>query len=136
MLNLKCLFSSASDNWTTPSEFYLELNNEFHFDFDPCPSNPTFDGLSIEWGHCNFVNPPYGRAIVRWLEKGYSEWKYGNTVVFLVPSRTDTKWWHEYIMKADEIRFIRGRLKFSGHKNPAPFPSAIAIFKGKENVES
>lgn len=128
----KALFSSASGNWTTPPELYAELDREFHFDFDPCPSNPTFDGLNIAWGKSNYVNPPYGRQIGGWLAKGVIEWNKGKTVVFLIPSRTDTKWWHDYVMKADEIRFIKGRLKFSNHKNSAPFPSAIVIFRRRE----
>jgi len=168
MLN-KALFSSASGNWTTPPELYTELDHEFHFDFDPCPSNPTrqcpkckgkgsivnpkepfnwhshldkercykcngtgkekFNGLTVDWGKSNYVNPPYGRQIGWWLAKGLWEWSNGKTVVFLIPSRTDTKWWHKYVMKADEIRFIKGRLKFSNHKNSAPFPSAIVIFR-------
>lgn len=79
-------------------------------------------------GGANYVNPPYGREIGKWLAKGYSEAQRGKTVVFLIPSRTDTKWWHDYVMKADEIRFIKGRLKFDEHENSAPFPSAIVIF--------
>ena len=123
-------FSSQRLNWKTPKAVYQILDAEFGFDFDPCPPDHKFDGLKIEWGKCNFVNPPYGREIPKWIEKGFSEWKTGKTVVFLVPSRTDTKWWHEFVMMADEIRFIRGRLKFDDQKNSAPFPSAIIIFKG------
>lgn len=77
----------------------------------------------------SFVNPPYGREIGRWIKKGFEEWRKGKTVVFLIPSRTDTAWWHDHIMKASEIRYIRGRLKFGDAKNSAPFPSAIAIFR-------
>ncbi len=127
MLN-KGLFSSASGKWNTPPELYEELDLEFHFDFDPCPSIPSFDGLSVPWGKSNYVNPPYGREIGKWLAKGFNEAHLGKRVVFLLPSRTDTRWWHDYVMKADEIRFIKGRLKFSNHKNSAPFPSAIVIF--------
>lgn len=121
-------FSSLTDEWNTPESVYKQLDDEFHFDFDPCPNNPPFDGLSIEWGGVNFVNPPYSQ-LAKWLQKGYEEWQKGKTVVFLIPSRTDTKVWHEYCMKADEIRFIKGRLKFGNSKNSAPFPSAIVIFK-------
>lgn len=128
--NLKVHFSSQKLDWQTPKDVYDKLDDEFHFDFDPCPVNPTFDGLSIEWGDSNFVNPPYGREIGRWVKKGYEEYLKCKTVVFLVPSRTDTKWWHEYLMNADEIRFIKGRIKFGDSKNSAPFPSAIVIFKG------
>jgi|TARA_R100000501_G_C2621554_1_gene114776 hypothetical protein len=126
----KHLFTSIKDDWKTPKKFYEELDKEFNFNFDPCPSNPTFDGLEIEWKERNFVNPPYGRNISKWIKKGYEEWKKGKVVIFLIPSRTDTKWWHEYIMKATEIRFIKGRLKFEGYNGgSAPFPSAVIIFK-------
>ena len=122
------LFSSLRTNWKTPKALYQILDAEFKFDFDPCPIDPRFDGLTSEWGKKNFVNPPYGREILKWVQKGYEQNLKGKTVVFLVPSRTDTGWWHDYIMKASEIRFIRGRLKFDDQKNSAPFPSAIAVF--------
>lgn len=126
-------FSSQRLDWQTPKAVYKALDDEFHFDFDPCPPNPTFDGadFDFEWGNCNFVNPPYGREIGTWIQKGVLEWMNGKTVVFLVPSRTDTLWWHNYCMKADEIRFIRGRLKFDDQEQDAPFPSAIVIFRGQ-----
>jgi site-specific DNA-methyltransferase (adenine-specific) len=127
-------FMSSRSDWKTPRAFYLGLNQEFHFTFDPCPSKPTFDGLRRNWGKRNFVNPPYGRQIVAWIKKGYEESLKGNLVVFLIPSRTDTKWWHDYIMKANEIRFIKGRLKFDGAKNCAPFPSCVVVFRGKQSV--
>lgn len=128
-MNSKLHFSSARDNWKTPKAFYENLKTEFNFDFDPCPPNPSFNGLEIEWGGVNFVNPPYGKALPLWIKKGYEEYLKGKLVVFLIPSRTDTKYWHEYIMKATEIRFIKGRLKFDDQKNSAPFPSCLAIFK-------
>ena len=128
---LKIHFSSLRSHWRTPEDLYNLLNEEFHFDFDPCPynNNPAFDGLTIEWGNVNFCNPPYGRMIGKWILKGFQEWQKGRTVVFLIPSRTDTRWWHKFIMKATEIRFIEGRLRFSSYHNSAPFPSAIVIFK-------
>lgn len=125
-------FMSQKLNWQTPDSVYEELDKEFNFDFDPCPTNPDFDGLEIEWGKSNFVNPPYGREIPKWAKKGYEEAQKGKTVVFLVPSRTDTRYWHDYFMKADEIRFIKGRLKFKGATNSAPFPSAVVVFREKE----
>lgn len=131
MFQRQLLFSSQKQNWTTPERFYQELNKEFRFDFDPCPVDPQFDGLSVDWKRSNFVNPPYNQ-IKQWLAKGYNEWKKGKTVVFLIPSRTDTQWWHEYVMQANEIRFIKGRLRFGGSKNSAPFPSAIIIYKGDD----
>ncbi len=127
---MKVHFSSQRLNWQTPKAVYQILDAEFTFDFDPCPVNPNFDGLNAQWGDVNFVNPPYGRKLPKWIEKGYEVYLHGKTVVFLIPSRTDTRWWHSYIMKADEIRFIKGRLKFDEHKNSAPFPSCIVIFKG------
>ena len=127
----KGLFLSQRLDWQTPDEVYEELDKEFHFDYDPCPREPTVHGLLIDWGKRNFVNPPYGRVIQNWLRKGYFEALKGKLVVFLIPSRTDTRWWHEYVMKADEIRFIKGRLKFKGAKWNAPFPSCIVVFLGK-----
>lgn len=125
-------FMSVNDKWKTPEVFYEKLNEEFNFDFDPCPPNPEFDGLEIEWGNRNFVNPPYGNVISKWLAKAVEEQEKGNTSVFLIPSRTDTKWWHTYVMQADEIRFIKGRLRFQGAVYNAPFPSVVVVFKGKK----
>ncbi len=131
------LFSSIRTDWKTPKALYQALDAEFCFDYDPCPTVPKINGLVGDWGNINFVNPPYGREIKKWIQKGYLEFLKGKTVVFLLPSRTDTAWWHDFVMKATEIRFIRGRLKFDDQKNPAPFPSAIAVFKsdkyGKQN---
>ena len=121
------MFSSASDHWSTPKETYDALDKEFHFNDDPCPIGGG-GGLDREWGNSTFCNPPYSE-IGKWLAKGFEEWKKGKTIVFLIPSRTDTKFWHSYCMNATEIRFIKGRLKFGGSKNSAPFPSAIVIFR-------
>ncbi|MHA1973005.1 MAG: DNA N-6-adenine-methyltransferase [Candidatus Hodarchaeales archaeon] len=132
-MNTKVLFSSVNDNWKTPVDVYNKLDEEFSFNYDPCPlsDNPKFDGLLTDWGSSTFVNPPYS-DIKNWCKKAYKEWKMGKTVVMLIPSRTCTRYWHEYIMKATEIRFIKGRLKFGGSKINAPFPSAIIVFKGEE----
>jgi len=128
----KGLFSSYKTDWKTPKGLYNELNKEFNFDFDPCPlKRGDFDGLKIAWGKRNFVNPPYGNAIKHWIKKAFNESQKGKLVVLLIPSRTDTHWWHDFIMKANEIRFIKGRLKFGDAKNSAPFPSAIIIFRGR-----
>jgi hypothetical protein len=124
----KVHFMSQRMDWKTPKAVYDMLDNEFHFDHDPCPPNYTVDGLTSDWGKSNFVNPPYGSELKKWIKKGYEESLKGKTVVMLIPSRTDTIAWHEYVMKAKEIRFIKGRLKFDDQKNPAPFPSAIIIF--------
>lgn len=130
-------FSSQRLDWQTPDEVFNALDKEFEFMGDPCMPNYKelgFDGLRDEWWSCNFVNPPYGREIPKWIAKGYEQWQQGRTVVFLIPSRTDTRWWHDYIMKADEIRFIKGRLVFKGATNSAPFPSAIVVFRGDNKV--
>jgi len=133
-------FSSASTEWDTPQAFFDKLDKQFEFTLDPCATAASAkcdkyfteedDGLAQDWrGHTVFVNPPYGRGIGAWLKKGYEESKKHNTVVvMLVPSRTDTKWWHDYIMKAKEVHLVRGRLKFGGSDNAAPFPSAVVIF--------
>lgn len=128
-------FSSLRLDWKTPKAVYQVLDSEFQFDHDPCPvggRESGVDGLSTSWGGSNYVNPPYGNQIPKWIAKGYEEWQKGKTVVFLIPSRTDTRWWHDYCMKATEIRFIKGRLKFDDQPNPAPFPSAIIVFRGEE----
>ena len=126
-------FMSQRGNWRTPKALYQALDAEFHFDCDPCPSKHKIDGLTMEWGDVSYCNPPYGRAIIRWISKAYEESQKGKTIVLLIPSRTDTKWWHNYCMKADEIRFIKGRLNFDDGPGSAPFPSAIVVFRGKNH---
>ena len=130
------MFTSTTDQWATPQDFYDKLNEEFGFTVDVCalPENtkcsayfsPELDGLKQEWLGVCWCNPPYGRGISDWIKKA-SEAEA--TVVCLVPARTDTAWWHDYAMKADDIRFIRGRLKFGGSKNSAPFPSAVLVYR-------
>lgn len=139
MIN-QSLFSSANIEWATPQEVFDKLNEEFHFTLDPCalPSNakcakfytPAEDGLTQNWeGETVFCNPPYGRQLGLWVRKCREEsWKQKTKVVMLIPARTDTKWFHEHIYNKAEIRFIKGRLKFGGSKNSAPFPSMIVIF--------
>ena len=133
-------FSSKSSEWDTPQAFYDKLNKQFEFTLDPCATAASAkckkyfteedDGLAQDWkGHTVFVNPPYGRGIGAWLKKGYEESKKHNTVVvMLIPSRTDKKWWHDYVMKAKEVHLVRGRLKFGSSANAAPFPSAVVVF--------
>ena len=123
------LFSSTTCEWRTPKALYQALDAEFGFDDDPCPVGGT-DGLTREWGRRVYMNPPYGREVVPWVKRAYEEGLNGKLVVCLLPSRTDTRWWHGYVMKAREIRFIKGRLKFSDAKQGAPFPSCIVIFGG------
>jgi site-specific DNA-methyltransferase (adenine-specific) len=127
----RALFSSMKMDWQTPKAVYQVLDAEFRFDFDPCPLAPDFDGLTAEWGQSNFVNPPYGNHLPKWVTKAHTEATKGKTVVLLIPSRTDTRWWHEHIMAADEIRYIKGRLTFQGAQHPAPFPSCIVIWRAK-----
>ena len=129
-MNTDLMFSHKSDDWSTPRSFYDKLNQEFNFDLDPCPLRGEKDGLSIDWYGNVFVNPPYSN-IRMFLEKGINEVrsKKCRLVVFLVPSRTDTAWFHDLIYGVYEIRFIRGRLKFGSSKNSAPFPSMLVIVK-------
>tara|TARA_R100001510_G_C7639416_1_gene197125 strand:+ start:608 stop:1090 length:483 start_codon:yes stop_codon:yes gene_type:complete len=137
----KTMFSSNSNEWSTPQNFYDKLNNSFGpFTLDPCSdgqNNKTDnyftqeqDGLSQDWsGNKVFMNPPYGRSIKDWLRKAYMEGQKPNTtVVCLIPARTDTKYWHDYVMKAQAIYFVKGRLKFGDSNNSAPFPSAVVVF--------
>jgi hypothetical protein len=125
-------------NEKTPNGFYAQLDSEFHFDFDPCPLNPTpeKDGLRNPWGRRCYINPPYGKSIKGWLEKATHEIEIGNTelAVFLLPAYTDVKWFHEIVLPtANEIRFIKGRLKFGEHNNTAPFANMIIVFKRSEH---
>ena len=136
----KGVFSSTTDLWATPQDFFDKLNDEFHFDLDPCATHdnakcPIYftkedDGLSKDWqGYRVFCNPPYGRAIAAWVRKCYEESRKPNTlVVMLIPARTDTSYFHDYIYHKAELRFIRGRLKFGGSQQGAPFPSMVVIF--------
>ena len=135
------MFSSATDDWATPKDFFDNLNAEFNFTLDPCASESNYkcskyftindDGLSKDWsGNTVFCNPPYGRAIKYWVRKCYEEsLKPNTTVVMLIPARTDTTYFHDYIYNKAEIRFIRGRLKFGESNNSAPFPSMVIIFR-------
>lgn len=139
------MFSHESSEWQTPKSLFDNLNKEFNFNLDPCTTEdnplgtPKFytkkqDGLKQSWAGNVFVNPPYNKEISKWLKKAIDE-LYKNIsvqyVVFLLPARTDTKWFHDYVFTniRIQIRFIKGRLKFRGAKNSAPFPSMIVIFK-------
>lgn len=124
-------FSSQRVHWPTPVFLYQVLNEEFHFDFDPCPLGESErDGaapLFTSWeGKRVFCNPPYNRGIEPFLQRATE----AELAVFLIPARTDTKWFHDICLpNADEIRFIKGRLKFGDAKNSAPFPSMLVIFR-------
>lgn len=136
------LFSSSSDEWSTPRDLFAALDAEFGFTLDPCasPENHTCadyftkeqNGLSRPWGGVVFMNPPYGRAIGLWMRKAYEESQRGATVVCLVPVRTDARWW-SVVEHAAEVRFIRGRLKFGNAPTSAPFPNAIIVFRPGHN---
>lgn len=139
MLN-RGLMSSNTDEWATPKIFFEELNKEFNFTLDPCATNENHkcnkyftkedNGLLKSWsGEKVFCNPPYGKVISKWVEKAYEENKKGTFIVMLLPARTDTKWFHNYIYNKHEIRFIKGRLKFNDGKQSAPFPSMIVIMR-------
>ncbi len=128
-------FSSAHDEWSTPQDVYDKLNAEFRFADDACPLAGDSNGLMREWRSPCFCNPPYSSISV-WCEKAALEAAAGKTVVLLIPSRTDTRWWHRFVMQASEIRFIKGRLKFGNAKNSAPFPSCIAVFRPFDEVRA
>ena len=133
-------YSSKSNEWATPQYLFDKLDREFSFTLDPCATDGNAkcdkyftvddDGLIQDWSNdIVFMNPPYGREIKHWVKKAYEESLKGATVVCLIPARTDTIYWHDYIFgKASDIRFLKGRLKFGESKNSAPFPSAIIVF--------
>ena len=144
----KALYTSDSSEWETPQDLFDELNREFEFTLDVCatPQNRKIsnfytkeqDALKQEWHGVCWMNCPYGRQIVSWIQKASDSAKEGATVVCLLPARTDTKWFHEYIWDGlthkprtgVEVRLLKGRLKFGGAANSAPFPSMIVIFRG------
>jgi site-specific DNA-methyltransferase (adenine-specific) len=136
------LFSSATDEWETPQDVFDALDKEFHFTLDPCSTDDNAkcrkhytkqeDGLAQDWtGETVFCNPPYGKEAPAWMRKCLEHSYGGGTAVMLIPARTDTKAFHEYIYGKAEIRFVKGRLKFGQAKYNAPFPSMIVVFKGK-----
>lgn len=144
MSKLAVHFSSARDDWSTPWDFFRSLDAEFGpFDLDVCatPENAKCaefytreqNGLDQPWtGRC-WMNPPYGKEIGKWVKKASEEvLKQADCVVCLLPARTDTAWWHEYIERcAVRVVFLRGRIRFEGAKYSAPFPSVIAVFKSR-----
>ena len=129
---------NKKDDWQTPIKLYKELDKEFNFTLDPCPVNPTFNGLHIKWSGSVFCNPPYSE-VERWIAKGINEIMEKNidTLVFLVFAKTDTKWYHKFIWNNPvlnwEIRFIKGRLKFINPNKKtnmsAPYPSMLLIWR-------
>ena len=133
------LFSSLTEEWPTPPAFFAKLNRRYNFTLDPCATTenatcPLFftkadDGLKQDWGaHRVFVNPPYGRAIGAWARKCFEASQSGALVVLLVPARTDTRWFHDWVQGKAEIQFIRGRVRFGNAEAGAPFPSMLAVY--------
>ena len=131
----KGMMTSKTDVWETPQAFFNEINKEFNFTLDVCCNEDNHkcdlyftekeNGLTQKWTGICWMNPPYGRDIIKWVKKADES---NCLVVGLLPARTDTKWFHDYCIK-HEVRFIKGRLKFGGSKNSAPFPSMLVIFK-------
>ena len=138
-LTIKYHYPSKAYEWKTPDDLFTTLDEEFHFTLDVCATKENTkclnyfsseeNGLIQNWvpNRC-WMNPPYGREIIKWMRKAYEENLRGALVVCLVPSRTDTRWWHNYVMMG-EIHFLRGRLYFNNGKTRAPFPSAVVIFR-------
>ncbi len=142
-MNIQACLTSNSNEWATPRDFFAELDAEFHFDLDPCSTHKNAkcerhftledNGLEQNWGGARvFCNPPYGREIGKWVKKCYEESLKGALCVMLIPARTDTAYFHDWIYHKAEIRFIRGRLHFNESKQGAPFPSMVVIFNGKQ----
>jgi site-specific DNA-methyltransferase (adenine-specific) len=146
-INREALFSAKRNDWETPQYLFDELDAEFHFTLDPCADAETAkcskfyteedNGLSQDWtGEVVFCNPPYTNAEqTKWVKKCSDHGKSGGVAVMLIPARTDTKRFHDYIYNKVEVRFIRGRLKFGDSKNSAPFPSMIVVFGGDKPNE-
>ena len=138
-MNNNLFFSSRSEEWETPQDFFDVLDKEFHFYIDVCATSENAkckkyytkeqDGLSQEWTGTVWCNPPYGRNIGAWIKKAYES---KCTVVLLLPARTDTKWFHEYVLGRSEVRFVKGRLRFGGCKNSAPFPSMVVVYRNNQ----
>jgi len=140
---LQVLFSSKTDDHSTPQDFFDKLNEEYQFELDVCASEsnakcPKFftkeeDALKQDWTGVCWMNPPYGRDIINWMKKAYTEHKkHKNVIVCLVPVRTDTNWWHSYVEGKAKVTFIKGRLKFGNAQNSAPFPSALVVYKPRQ----
>ena len=137
-------FSSKTNEWTTPINFYNELNKEFNFTLDPCCTKENAlcqkyytkedNGLVKDWSNeIVFMNPPYDRNLHTWIRKAYLESLNNAIVVCLIPARTETQYWHDFIFPyALKILFIKGRLRFGGSKHNAPFPSAIIVFEKRK----
>jgi phage N-6-adenine-methyltransferase len=145
MLN-DSMYSSEKMDWATPKDLFNKLNEEFSFTLDVCATivnakcsnfySPKNDGLSQSWRGVVWMNPPYGRGINQWVKKAFESSQQGCKCVCLVPVRSDTRWWHDYVMKASEIRLLTRRLSFEGANNKAPFPAAIVVFDPDSTIPS
>lgn len=139
-------FMHMTDAWETPQATFDALDAVFHFETDVCADATNAkcaryftteqDGLKQQWTGICWMNPPYGLAIDRWVQKAYESSLWGTTVVCLLPARTDTQWWQQYVLPLprDCVRFLPGRQYFSG-KGRAPFPSAVVIFRPRSGVD-
>ena len=135
-MNTNLMFSSKTDLWSTPQDLFNKYDAIYHFETDVCALQenakckrfftPEMDGLKQEWTGVCWCNPPYGRQIGMWVEKAVKSFA---TVVMLLPARTDTKWFHDWCLPYGKIEFLRGRLKFGGCENSAPFPSMVVVFQ-------
>jgi site-specific DNA-methyltransferase (adenine-specific) len=144
-MKTEVLLSSKKMDWATPQDFFDRLNAEFRFTLDPCADDfnhkcekyytEAQDGLKQDWSDERvFCNPPYGKDVPKWVKKCFDETHTGDCelAVMLLHARTDTRWFHDYIYhKADEVRFVKGRLKFGGQTTNAPFPSMVVVFWGR-----
>lgn len=147
-MRIQACLTSNSNEWATPAATFRELDAEFHFNLDPCSTDENAkckqhytlkdNGLAQDWGGCRvFCNPPYGKEIGKWVRKCYEESQKPDTlVVMLIPARTDTSYFHDYIYHKAQIRFLRGRLHFNESLQGAPFPSMIVVFDNRDNEES
>ena len=134
----KAAFSSAKHDWETPQAFFDQWNERYQFELDAAasPKNAKVgnyfteedDALTQHWKGTVWCNPPYGRQIGQWVKKAYEESQRGAVVVLLIPARTETRWWHEYVTKAIEIHFVKGRIQFGNSGGNAPFPSCVVVF--------
>lgn len=144
-MNSAVFYSSKTDMWATPQDFFDALDAEFHFTLDACAVKenakcaayytPEQNGLDQPWTGQVWCNPPYGRNVGQWVKKAHDTASGGGFVVMLLPARTDTRWFHDYIYGKTEVRFIKGRLKFGSCQNSAPFPSMVVIFGGEHKNE-
>ena len=143
-MTIKYHHRSNKQDWETPWELFDEFNFMFQFTLDVCATaentkcrsffTPEQNGLLQPWEGVCWMNPPYGHEIGKWIKKAWDESQKGATVVCLIPSRTDTKWWHEYCMRG-YIIFLKGRIRFVNANGPAPFPSAIVIFPPNRQMQ-